>query len=210
MGSTRPGLPAPRRLRRRSLRATSLRSSDFQSTKKLLATGGAVEVIPRTHDPPEIKSPRRGPGVPAIVQKTSHADDASRASPTPGRGFRPETDPGRWQDRCGKRTVMTITRTLSPIAFVAVFALAAAPAYAGQRRSGGGHSGGSSRGGAVSRGGSSRDGGGSASRGGGQTRSAPVYRGSVARSTVRVAPRIVGSRGVLVGSSAYYRLYYRR
>lgn len=104
---------------------------------------------------------------------------------------------------------MTMSKLLIPMAFVATFALAAAPAYA-QHRGGGGHSGGSSHGAAVSRGGGSR-GGVVASRGGG-ARSPSVYRGSVGvRGGVAVARggvRGVGSRGVFYGRSGFYSPYY--
>jgi hypothetical protein len=123
---------------------------------------------------------------------------------------------------------MTISTILTPVAFAAALALTAMPADAGQHRGGGGHSGGS-HGAAVSRGGGSRGGvsrGVTASRGIARARSAPVFRSGVGirggvairdgvgirRGIVvsggRFAPRIVGSRGFIVGRSAFYRPYY--
>jgi hypothetical protein len=66
---------------------------------------------------------------------------------------------------------MTITRVLTPVAFVALIALSAAPVHAGQRRGEGGRSAGRSRGAVVSRGGS---------RGVVQSRGYSGYRSGVA------------------------------
>jgi hypothetical protein len=87
---------------------------------------------------------------------------------------------------------MTITKILTPVAFVALLALTAAPAHAGQRRGESGRSSGRSRGAAVSRGGGDRGGGVTASRGGAQTRSYSGYRGG----------------GYYRGGPAFYRPYY--
>jgi hypothetical protein len=118
---------------------------------------------------------------------------------------------------------MTITKILTPVVFAAAVALVPATAHA-QRRGGGGGGGRSSGGShAVSRGGGSR---GAVSSRGGSARSGPVYRGSVGvrggvrgggairggvairGGGVRVAPRIIGSRGVFVGGRSFYRPYY--
>ena len=96
---------------------------------------------------------------------------------------------------------MTI-KFLTPVALVATFGLAAAPAYAGQHHGGGGHSGVSSHGGGASRGGGGQ--GGTASRGGAPSGSHAVDRGSV-----RGAPRIVSPGGAIVGRPAFYGPYYR-
>jgi hypothetical protein len=80
---------------------------------------------------------------------------------------------------------MTINKVLTPFAFVAVLAFAAAPALAGQRRDGGRSSGRSSSGsrGAVRGGGgvTVRGGGGFAVRGGGVIRGGSFYRPSYVR-----------------------------
>ena len=114
---------------------------------------------------------------------------------------------------------MTLTKMLIPTAIIAALSLAtAAPAGAAERHGGGGHGGSGShssrvsRGGSVSRGSSvSRDS--AVSRGG--ARDSAISRGgvqpqmysAVPRGKVLVAPRIIGSRGVVVGpyfSRPYY------
>ena len=98
---------------------------------------------------------------------------------------------------------MTTTKFLAPIALVATFALAAAPAQAGQHH-GGDRGGGQSRGGSAPRGSVSRGGGPSGGHAVARPRGVyPSYRG-----TVRVAPRIVGPRGYYGGGARFYRPYY--
>jgi hypothetical protein len=86
---------------------------------------------------------------------------------------------------------MTITKVLTPVAFVALIALSAAPAHAGQHRGDGGRSAGRSRGGAV--------------RGGSrvvvQSRGYSGYRGGVRGFDVR-------GGGFVRGRSSFYRPYY--
>lgn len=77
---------------------------------------------------------------------------------------------------------MTITKVLTPVAFVALLALTAAPAHAGQNR-----------GGSSSRGGSR----------GGQARSSSGYRGAVRGGVV-----VRGGGGFVRGRSSFYRPYY--
>jgi hypothetical protein len=100
-----------------------------------------------------------------------------------------------------EHVVMTTMKFLTPIALVATFALAAAPAQAGQHR-GGGDRGGERSHGSAPRGSVSR--GPSGPRGVARPRVySPGYRGSV-----RVGPRIVGPRRYIVGGSRFYRPYY--
>jgi hypothetical protein len=85
-----------------------------------------------------------------------------------------------------------MTKVLTPVAFVALFALGAAPASAGQRRGGGGHSAGPSRG-AVSR-----------SAGPARSYSGSYRGGSVARGGVAVR------RGGVIRGGSFYRPSYSR
>jgi hypothetical protein len=155
--------------------------------------------------------------VSAIRSDTSHADDADGLDRKSGRRFSGQKATGLLGRTVAvEKSVMTISRILTPVVFAATFALAATPAFA-QHHGGGGHGGGGSHGSAVSRGGGSRGGGG-ASRGVARAHSAPVYRsggnvrgGVVVRGGgVRVAPRIVGSRGVIVGRSSFGRSAFGR
>jgi hypothetical protein len=79
---------------------------------------------------------------------------------------------------------MTTTKMLTPVAFVALFALAAVPAFAGQHRGGGGHSAARSSRSAVSR-------------------SSGAIRGGVGLSG-----GIAVRGGGFVGGSSFYRPYY--
>jgi hypothetical protein len=89
---------------------------------------------------------------------------------------------------------MTITKVLTPVAFVALIALSATPVHAGQRRGESGRSAGRSRGAAVSRGGS---------RVVVQTRGYSGYRGGVVlRGGRNVRGGFIGVR------PSFYRPYY--
>jgi hypothetical protein len=123
----------------------------------------------------------------------------------------------------------TMTKVLTPVAFVALFALGAVPASAGQHRGGGGHSAGPSRG-AVSRSagparsysGGYRGGvgvrGGVAVRGGGVIRGGSFYRPSYSRPYFSrpyfsrpyysFRPRVSLGFGLWMGYPVAYPYYY--
>jgi hypothetical protein len=112
---------------------------------------------------------------------------------------------------------MTINKLLTPVAFMALLALAAAPTDAGQRRGEGGRSSGRSREAAVSRGGSrgvqarsySRYRGGLEVRGGGGVRRGGFYRGGPAyyRPYYSFRPRVSLGFGLWVGDPVPYPYY---
>jgi hypothetical protein len=116
------------------------------------------------------------------------------------------------------KMMVIIIRILTPVVFVATFALAATSAQAEQRHGGGGHGGGRSHGVAVSHGGVIRGGGVTVSRGFARPRSYPVYRvyrggmgvrgRFVDRGDLRVARRFAGPRRFSPGYSSFYRPYY--
>jgi hypothetical protein len=114
---------------------------------------------------------------------------------------------------------MTITRVLTPVAFVALIALSAAPVDAGQRRGEGGRSAGRSRGGAVvSRGGSRvvvQSRGYSGYRGGVQLRGGRAFRGPIRvfrpsfyRPYYSFRPRVSLGFGLWMGYPVAYPSYY--
>jgi hypothetical protein len=113
---------------------------------------------------------------------------------------------------------MTITKVLTPVAFVALIALSAAPVFAGQHRGDGGRSAGRSRGAAVSRGGSRvvvQSRGYSGYRGGVELRGGRNVRGgfisvrpSFYRPYYSFRPRVSVGFGLWMGYPVPYPSYY--